>query len=213
MNVHLEQPLYHAGVSLEKCKALVMLVHGRHQTAQYMLSLVDRINMPQVHYVALQAANNSWYPQKFMAPLEQNEPHLRFALETYHTHITQLVQQGIAKSKIVLLGFSQGACLTAEYAVRHADRYGGILLFTGGVIGPEGTRWNYEGEFKGTPIFLGCSDQDEWVPEHRVHETAEIFKRMGADTTVKIYKGMGHIINDDEIEQARNILGQVIAQD
>mgnify|MGYP001343389826 CR=1 FL=1 len=213
MNVHLEQPLYHAGVSLEKCKALVMLVHGRHQTAQYMLSLVDRINMPQVHYVALQAANNSWYPQKFMAPLEQNEPHLQFALETYHTHITQLVQQGIAKSKIVLLGFSQGACLTAEYAVRHADRYGGILLFTGGVIGPEGTKWNYEGDFKGTPIFIGCSDQDEWVPEQRVHETAEIFKRMGADTTVKIYKGMGHIINDDEIEQARNILGQVIAQD
>lgn len=148
-----------------------------------------------------------------MEELSANEPNLSYALECYHLRVAELLAQGIPKSRLVLLGFSQGACLTAEYAVRHADRYGGIVLYTGGVIGPEGTKWEYGGSFKGTPVFLGSSNVDDWIPEARVHETAAIFKRMGADTTTRIYKGMEHIVNDDEIAFARRLIQQVQSAD
>jgi len=209
MNIHLQELVVTRGESVADCSAVVMMVHGRNQTTDDILELVDRINLPGVHYLAPQAAGKSWYPSGFMAALEDNEPYLTYALECYHTRISELLAQGIPRTKLVLLGFSQGACLTAEYAVRNPGRYGGIVLYTGGVIGPEGTQWNQAGSFQGTPVFLGSSDTDSWVPESRVHETAHIFKQMGAETTTRIYKGMEHIINDDEVEFARRLIQQV----
>lgn len=209
MNMHLHERVILHGTPLKDCSAVVFMVHGRNQTTDYVLDLADRINLPGVHYLAPQAAGNSWYPSGFMAELSDNEPHLSCALDCYGVRISELLEQGIPKKKLVLLGFSQGACLTAEYVARNADRFGGVVLYTGGVIGPEGTEWNYGGSLKGTPVFLGSSDIDSWVPERRVYETAAVFKRMGADVTARIYKGMDHLVNDDEIAFARSVIQQV----
>ncbi|MGG2198961.1 MULTISPECIES: alpha/beta hydrolase [Paenibacillus] len=209
MNIHLQQPVVTRGVPLDKSSAVVMMMHGRNQTTNDILELADRISLPDVHYVAPQAAGNSWYPNGFMSPLNDNEPYLSFALDCYHTRISELLEQGIPVTKLVLLGFSQGACLTAEYAVRRPGRYGGIVLYTGGVIGPEGMQRNVEGSFLDTPVFLGSSDIDGWVPEQRVLETAALYKQMGADTEARIYKDMDHIVNDDEIAFARALIRQV----
>lgn len=209
MNSHLEQPVIRRGVPLKESRAAVIMMHGRNRTTEDILGLVDRINLPEVHYLAPQAAENSWYPSGFTAPLEENEPYLSDALDCCHARVSMLVEQGVPKSKIIWLGFSQGACLTAEYTVRHPDEYGGIVLYTGGVIGPGGTTWNKGGSFQGTPVFLGSSDIDSWVPESRVHATAAVFKQMGAKTTTEIYKGMDHLINDEEVMHARRMIERV----
>ncbi|MCM3713368.1 dienelactone hydrolase family protein [Alkalihalobacillus oceani] len=209
MNIHLQQPVVRRGPAVSEAQAVVFMVHGRDQTTEYVLNLVDRIQLPDVHYVAPQAAQNSWYPVGFMKEIAENEPYLSYALDCYEQRISELVAEGIPKSKIVLLGFSQGACLTAEFAVRRPERYGGIIVYTGGVIGPDGTKWNSQGSFQNTPVFLGSSDVDEWVPEQRIHDTAAIFNKLGAQTKTVIYKGMGHEINDDEIDFARELIRNV----
>lgn len=210
VNTHMEQPAITRGASLAECRAIALLVHGRNQTTSDILEIAERIALPAVHYVALQAAGNSWYPLSFMAAITDNEPYLSQALECYDARVTELLANGVPRTKLVLLGFSQGACLTAEYAVRHAaDRYGGIVLYTGGVIGPAGTQWEYGGSLQNTPVFLGSSDIDDWVPEARVRETEAVFRRMGADTTLRIYQGMDHVVNDDEIAFARWLLQRV----
>lgn len=209
MNIHLEQPVVTAGPPLEESTAVVLLYHGRGQTTGYVLELAERINVPDVHYVAPQAAENSWYPAGFMEERSKNEPYLQYALDSYHERVTELLAKGVAKERLILLGFSQGACLTAEYAYRNPDRYGGIILYTGGLIGPPETQWNKEGSFGGTPVFLGSSDNDSWVPESRVHTTDDVFKRMDAEITKRIYKGMGHEVNDDEIVFARKLIQKV----
>jgi predicted esterase len=144
-----------------------------------------------------------------MEPIPKNEPYLSYALAVYDHLITELLAKGFSKRQIVLAGFSQGACLTAEYAIRHADRYGGILLFTGGLIGPVGTTWPYPGSFAGTPVFFGTSDVDSFVPLTRVQESAAIFQQRGALVTERVYPGMEHIVNDDEIAFAHMLLQQV----
>jgi predicted esterase len=144
-----------------------------------------------------------------MEPIEKNEPYLSDALAAYDRLIVELLAKGLTRRQIILAGFSQGACLTAEYAIRHADRYGGILLFTGGLIGPMGTMWPYTGSFSDTPVFFGTSDVDSFVPLARVRESAAIFQQRGALVTERIYPGMEHIVNDDEIAFARTILQQV----
>ncbi|WP_158735740.1 alpha/beta hydrolase [Alteribacillus sp. YIM 98480] len=211
MSTHLEQPVIRQGASLLQSKAVVVMMHGRSQTTDDILSLVDRIDLPDVHYMAPQAAGNSWYPKGFMEKLSENEPHVSDALKSYHARITSLLEEGVPLNKIVLAGFSQGACLTAEYALRHPGRYGGLLLFTGGALGPEGTRWKPNGSFNETPVFLGSSDVDSWVPEKRVHETAAAFEQAGAHVTKKIYKGMDHLVNDEEIAAAREMIQKVQA--
>ncbi|WP_404328549.1 alpha/beta hydrolase [Mesobacillus maritimus] len=211
MNIHLQQPVVTRGVPLMNAKAVVFMVHGRNQTTDYVMNLVDRLNLPDVHYVAPQAAENSWYPKGFMENLSENEPYLSNSLDCYEHRISELAELGIPKSKMILLGFSQGACLTAEYVLRNPERYGGVILYTGGIIGPLGTDWNMRGSLNGTPVFLGSSDVDEWVPEHRIHETANLFEKMGANTKTVIYKGMGHLINDAEIDFARGIIRNVQA--
>jgi predicted esterase len=182
------------------------MVHGRGAAPENILELVPRLDRPEFSYVAPAAANNSWYPYSFMAETAANEPGLSSALEMLKALVESIVSNGMPRSRILLLGFSQGACLTCEFAVRNAARYGGVIAYTGGLIGPPGTTWNDEGSFDGTPVFLGCSDVDSHVPKSRVDESAAVFTRMGAAVIERIYPGMGHIVNEDEISFTQTLL-------
>jgi predicted esterase len=210
-NPHKGQPVVTRGKPLEESRGVVVMTHGRGRDTNDILGVAGRIGDPDLTYLAPAAAANSWYPYSFLEPIEKNEPYLSYALEVYDELVNGLMEQGISRRHIVLAGFSQGACLTAEYAVQHAERYGGVLLFTGGLIGPPGTRWEHGGSFEGTPIFLGTSDVDEFVPEERVRESARVFERMGANVTLRVYPGMDHIVNDDEISAAREMLGNAVS--
>ena len=189
----------------------MIMVHGRNAAPSNILDLVPRIGQPGFAYLAPAAAGNTWYPYSFMAERERNEPGLSSGLSVLAHLVAQVEAGGVAKDRIVLLGFSQGACLTAEFAVRHADRFGAVILYSGGLIGAEGTVWEYPGGFAGTPVFLGCSDVDSHVPRTRVGESAGVFRRMGAEVTERIYPGMGHLVNDDEVAFTRALLGKLVA--
>jgi predicted esterase len=189
----------------------MIMVHGRDSAPRNILDLVPRLDRDHVTYLAPAAARHSWYPYSFMSDTTTNEPGLSSALFVLDHLVQDLVAKGVAKHRIMLLGFSQGACLTAEFAVRHADRFGGILIYSGGLIGPPGTTWNESGAFGGTPVFLGCSDVDAHIPKARVEESAAVFARMGAAVTARIYPGMGHLVNDDEIAFGRTIMDDVLA--
>ena len=188
---------------------VVIMVHGRNAGPANILDLVPRLARPGLTYLAPAAPGRTWYPYSFMAPIEQNEPSLSAALGILAAAIEQVEQAGVSRSRTVLLGFSQGACLASEFAVRHAGRYGGVIAFTGGLIGPPGTQWHFPGDFGGTPVFLGSGDPDAHVPAERVAESAEVFTRMGASVTRRIYPGMGHLVSDDEIAMAQAILDAV----
>lgn len=206
---HEGQPIVTAGLPLDDAQAAMILVHGRGATARSILELVPDLHHPRFAYLAPAAANHTWYPFSFLADTAQNEPGLSSGLHVLDRLVTDLVERGIARDHIFLLGFSQGACLSGEFAVRHADRYGGVILFSGGLIGPPGTTWNYDGSFKGTPVFVGCSDIDPHIPKARVEESAGVFERMGAEITTRIYPGMGHTVNEDEIAFARTMVERV----
>jgi predicted esterase len=203
---HAGQPIQYIGAPLETAEAAFVLIHGRGSSASNILGLAHEFPDPRFIYVAPQAANYTWYPNRFLAPIESNEPYLSSALATVDGVVQTLVAGGIAQAKIYLLGFSQGACLAQEYAVRHAGRYGGVIGLSGGLIGPPGTEWNFDGDMAGTPIFLGCSDVDAHIPIERVEESAAVFERMGAAVTKRIYPGMGHTINEDEIAFVRSLI-------
>ena len=203
---HEGQPVVEAGVPLGESRAVVIMVHGRNAAPANILDLGRRFERPTLTYLAPAAANRTWYPQSFMADLASNEPGVSSGLEVLRTLVERVETAGVPRSRIVLAGFSQGACLVSEFAVRQASRFGGILVFSGGAIGPPGTTWDVGGNFGRTPVFLGCSDNDTHVPEARVRETADVFTRHGADVTLRIYPGMGHLVNDDEIGFAQQIL-------
>ena len=141
-----------------------------------------------------------------MSPVAQNEPWLSSALQILKNKIVELNQLGITSEKIFFLGFSQGACLALEFVARNAARYGGVIAFTGGLIGDNINTDNYSGDFQETPVFIGSSDPDPHVPASRVTETAKQLEKMNAKVSMKIYKGMGHTINEDEIAAANQIL-------
>jgi predicted esterase len=206
---HAGQPVVEAGAPLGQAPAVVVMVHGRNAGPANILDLVPRLARPGLTYLAPAAANRTWYPLSFMADTAANEPGLSSGLASLASLVGRIEAAGVARSRIVLLGFSQGACLTAEFAARHASRFGGVIVFSGGLIGPPGTRRDYPGAFDGTPVFLGCSDVDAHVPASRVAESAEVFTRMGATVTLRIYPGMGHTVSDDEIAQARAMLDTV----
>ena len=206
MNPHLGQPLLASGAALEGCQAAALLFHGRGRTPEERIDLAARIAVPGVAYLAPTADGNSWYPYSFLEPLERNQPALSHALAAYAALVAELLARGIDQRRLVLIGFSQGACLTAEYAVRHAGRYGGVALFTGGLIGPPGTRWEYAGAFDGTPIFLGGSTVDAFVPVARMRESAAIFRMLGAHVTEQFYDQVGHVVTDGEIATARTVV-------
>jgi phospholipase/carboxylesterase len=190
-------------------KPLVVMLHGRNAGPENILDLADRLG-EVADFVAPAAPNRSWYPFSFMAEIEKNEPHLTRALAQVLRRVQDAEAFGVPRHKIVLLGFSQGACLATEFMIRNASRFGGLIAFSGGAIGPPGTTWDESGNFDGTPMFFGCSDVDAHVPEVRVNESAELCSRMGAEVTRRIYPGMGHLVNDDEIERARRILDRII---
>lgn len=192
---------------------VVIMVHGRNAGPANILDLAPRLARPAFTYLAPAAPNRTWYPFSFMAEIEKNEPSLSAALARLAELVDHVERSGVSRSRTVLLGFSQGACLASEFAVRHATRYGGLIAFTGGLIGPPGTRWTYPGDFRGTPIFLGSGDPDAHVPVERVAESEEVFTRMGASVTKRIYPGMGHVVNDDEIAMAQAILDTVVHGD
>jgi phospholipase/carboxylesterase len=198
-----------AGPPLGRGTGVVVMIHGRGAGPQNILTLVPQLDRPDFTYLAPAAADRTWYPFSFMADIRKNEPSLSSALGMLKDLVDDVVVKGTPRERIVVLGFSQGACLATEFAVRHAARYGGVIAFTGGLIGPPGTTWNYPGSFEGTPVFLGGSDVDDHVPLTRVEETADVFRRMGASVTQRIYPGMGHIVNDDEIACARAVLDSV----
>lgn len=206
---HKDQPVVEAGAPLGKAPGAVIMVHGRNAAPENILDLATLFNRPQLTYLAPAAAGGTWYPFSFMADVATNEPGLSSALDVLAGLVQRIEAADIPRSRIVLMGFSQGACLTAEFAIRHASRFGGVIIFSGGAIGPPGTTWHSTGRFDGTPVFLGCSDRDAHVPELRVLETADVFTRLGAVVTTRIYPGMGHLVNDDEVEFAQGVLDTV----
>ena len=208
---HAGQPVARAGVSLANARAAVIMIHGRGAGPRNILDLVPLIGQPGVAYVAPAASGGTWYAKSFMAPIAENEPGISSGIAVVHGLINEIVESGIPTERLVLLGFSQGACLTCTAAQRRPDRYGGVIAFSGGLIGPPGTMWAEQGDFRSTPVFFGCSDVDAHVPETRVRESAAVFERMGAAVTTRIYPGMGHLVNDDEASFARDLLAQLTA--
>jgi predicted esterase len=182
------------------------MIHGRGAGPENILELAPALGQPNATYLAPRAAGNTWYPYSFMTEIAKNEPFLSSALSVLGSLVGQIEDAGIRRDRIVMLGFSQGACLTTEFAIRNASRFGGFVAFSGGAIGPVGTTWDETPRFDGTPFFFGCSDIDAHIPEARVRESAQVCTRMGADVTTRIYPGMGHLVNDDEIAHARAIL-------
>ncbi len=194
------------GVPLAEANAAVLMLHGRGDSARGILGLADTLETEGVTYAAPEAEGNTWYPYSFLTPLERNEPHLSSALQAVGDALGELKKAGTASQNIVLLGFSQGACLALEFVARNARRYGGVVALSGGLIGPDGTPRDYPGSLAGTPVFLGCSDVDAHIPEARVRESAEIMQRLGGAVDARIYPGMGHTVNQDEINAAKTII-------
>lgn len=203
---HQGQKVVTAGTPLASASAAMILIHGRGASAESILDLANYLPHPEMAYLAPQAAGFTWYPNSFLAPMASNQPGLDSGLQVVADLVAQVEAAGIPTERIVLAGFSQGACLASEFMARNARRYGGLLVFSGGVIGPPGTPRNYEGSLDGTPVFIGCSDVDFHIPKERVEETAVVFQTLGADVNKKIYPGMDHTIIEDEIAQAQQLL-------
>jgi predicted esterase len=206
---HQGQPVHIAGAPLENATAAMVMVHGRGATAESILTLVPSLAADGFAFLAPQASGNTWYPNSFLSPIPSNEPGLSSGLAAIEDVINRIEQAGIARERIMLLGFSQGACLCLEFTARHATRYGGIAGLSGGLIGPDGTPRDYSGSFDYTPVVLGCSDVDFHIPAVRVSETAAVLRRMGANVTMKLYPGMGHLVNEDEIAHVNAMMQEV----
>jgi|SRR5690242_772357 phospholipase/carboxylesterase len=204
-NVHTKK-IITAGRKIEQAKKVLIMVHGRGGNARDILSLSGHLQVNDFALLAPEATSYTWYPFSFLAPPQQNEPWLSSALALLREIINDINANGISSENIYLLGFSQGACLTLEFAARNATRFGGVVAFTGGLIGDKIYADNYKGDFNGTPIFIGTSDPDPHVPVARVNDTVAILKKMNANVAVKIYPNMGHTISKDEIDTVNEII-------
>lgn len=203
---HAHQPVLSVGPPPADARLGAILIHGRGASADDILGLAHELALPGIAYLAPQAAGHTWYPYSFLSRIDQNEPGLSSALLVIDGLVQQLGQQGLPPERVVLMGFSQGACLTLEFAAQYARRYAAIAAFSGGLIGPPGTPRDYPGAFDGTPAFFGCSDVDPHIPVARVRESSEVYRRLGAAVDERIYPGMGHTINQDEIDAVRTLL-------
>jgi predicted esterase len=184
----------------------VIFLHGRGATAEDILGIADELQFSDLAYLAPQAARQTWYPNSFLAPIANNEPWLSSALELVGSIVEKLGHAGVPTTRVVILGFSQGACLATEFVARNPERYGGLVAFTGGLIGPEGTGFHYSGNLDRTPCFLGSGDPDPHVPWERVLESASVLRSLGGKVTLKRYPGMPHTVSSDEISVAKKIL-------
>lgn len=202
----------------EEARASAVLIHGRGARAESMLTIAEALTLHDVHYRAPQAPGFSWYPHSFLAPLSANDSGIRSGLAAIRGHVDALEAAGVPAERVVLLGFSQGACLALEFAARHARRYGAVVAFSGGLIGnvqlheakpPRDKGFDYAGALDGTPVFLGCSDDDPHIPLERVRQTQQAMMELGGEVDMRIYEGMGHTINDDELQAVRRLLSDV----
>jgi phospholipase/carboxylesterase len=200
---HADQPVLHYGPPIAQARRVAIFIHGRGASAEDILGLAPELGTDDVAYLAPQAAGHTWYPHSFLSPILQNEPGITSALAV----VARLVEStGLGSERVVILGFSQGACLALEFAARNPRRYGAVVALSGGLIGPPGTPRDYPGSMENTPVFIGCSDIDAHIPVERIRESAEVFRRMGAVVDERIYPGMGHTINEDELIAVRALV-------
>jgi phospholipase/carboxylesterase len=206
---HHGQPVLVDGPAPGQGDGVLIMLHGRGASAESLLELARLVATPTTTLLLPQAAGHAWYPNRFMAPIESNEPWLSSALEAVGDLVDRVtVGAGLAASRLVLGGFSQGACLALEFAVRQPAAYGGVAALSGGLIGPAGTVWSSPGRLDGVPVFLGCSDVDDHIPVERVHESTAVLKELGANVLEAIYPGMGHTVNVDEMRQVQALIAQ-----
>ena len=210
-DLHLGSEEVSFGPELEEAESAVVLIHGRGDSAQGILALAPELQAPRTAFRAPEAVGFSWYPYSFLSEVELNEPWLSSALDRVEAAVTA-VSTVIPKERVVLMGFSQGACLALEFAARNTRRYGGVVAFSGGLIGPDGTPRDYPGSLEGTPVFLGCSDVDAHIPVSRVHESAHVLEGLGGMVDERIYPRMGHTINGEEIAWAGKLLTSLSAE-
>jgi phospholipase/carboxylesterase len=195
-----------AGKSLKEVEKVLIMVHGRGADACDILGLASHLNVSEFALLAPEATNNTWYPYSFLAKPEQNEPWLSSALDLLKEAVDEATNQGIVTENIYFLGFSQGACLTLEFVTRNAQKFGGVVAFTGGLIGDKVNTENYSGNFNGTPIFIGTGNPDPHVPLERVNESISILEKMNAKVNLQVYEGRPHTISQDEIEMANRLI-------
>jgi phospholipase/carboxylesterase len=208
LDPHGPEPVLHEGPPLEEAAGLVILLHGRNGNAENILQIVPAMHHPRLAYLAPEAAGHSWYPNSFLAPRETNVPWLSSALTKVAALVALGVEAGIPTERIVIGGFSQGACLTSEFVATHPARYAGIIAFTGGLIGPLGADISHAGDLAGTPAFFGAGDPDPHVPWSRVQETAAVLTTMGAAVTLKRYPGKPHSVSAEEMGYANGLIQQ-----
>jgi predicted esterase len=207
---HQGQMVVHYGTILEEARAVMIMIHGRGAKAEDILSLSAEFNFDYVAYLAPQAKNNTWYPYSFLSPIEMNEPGITSGLALIDSIVDMLLQKGFTSEQIYLLGFSQGACLSLEYAARNPKKFGGVFGLSGGLIGDKVNIRNYSGNLERMEVVLGCSDVDPHIPLERVNHTAKVFSKLGANVTKRIYKGMAHTINQDEIDFVTTLVKEKI---
>ena len=205
---HENSQVYSAGAKLDEASAALILLHGRGAAAEDILSISSFLPQPGLAFLAPQAEDYTWYPNRFTFPVEQNEPYLSSALDLVDKIVQQITDTGISTEKIFIGGFSQGACLASEYVIRNPKKYGGLLVFSGGYIGPLNVQRQPNGDLNGMPAFLGCSDIDPHIPLERVKETTALLQAMGAQVTEKIYPDIGHTIINDEIKLAQELISK-----
>lgn len=206
-NLHLQQRVERYGVQVDVARVAVILVHGRSHSPEYMNEhVVARLGLSEIAYIAPAAADGTWYPNSFLAPISDNQPGIDFTMARLSILADELISSGMSAKRIVWCGFSQGACAVSQFLAENPKRWGGLIAFTGGLIGPAGTQWSIEGDFADMPTYFSTSEADPFVPEERVRESASIFASAGANVSVEIYLGRGHIISDAEIDRARFIL-------
>jgi len=211
MQPHAGQRVVRAGAPLDRARAAMIMIHGRNAAPENILDLVPVLDRDEFAYIAPAASGGTWYPFSFMAPRERNEPGISSGLFVIESLVQDVMAQGYPSNDIMLLGFSQGACLTSEFSIRHPRRYGGVMALSGGLIGPPGTTWDdVTTPLDSTPVFLGCSDVDSHIPAERVLESEAVFRRLGASVTRKLYAGMGHTIIPDEIKHVQNVMDDVL---
>ncbi len=206
---HDTQPVVTAGESLDRARVVMIMAHGRGASASDILEVAKALAVDGFAYLAPQAAGSRWYPQPFNVPLAQNEPWLSAALGRIGSLVEQASESGFTKDKIMLLGFSQGASLSLEFAARNPARYGGVIGLSGSLIGADDEARHDTGSLDGTPVFLGCSDVDPYIPAHRVQRSADQLAALGAQVTLRFYPGMGHLVNADELKTVRAIMEKV----
>jgi predicted esterase len=209
--LHAGQPVLMAGAAPERASAAMLLLHGRGASAEDILTLAPELESPGWTFLAPQANGGAWYPDTFRAPIARNEPWLSSALEVVAGLVGRLGQAGIPPERTLLLGFSQGACLTLEYAARNARRYGAVAGLSGGVIGPDDMVRHDTGSLAGTPVFLGCSDHDPHIPAYRVRHAAGVLGDLGSEVTTVLYPDLGHSVNEDELEHVRDLMRRLVA--